>query len=147
MKTTEDPVVVEQSFNAPADAVWRAITELDRMKQWYFDCIPEYNTEDGFETRFNIESGGRNFMHLWKVTEAVPLKRLTYDWKYEGYSGDSFVTWELFEEGGNTTLRLTAKVREDFPDDIPEFKRKSCQAGWEYFIKQNLKGYLEGRSV
>jgi uncharacterized protein YndB with AHSA1/START domain len=144
MKASDDTIVVKQAFKASLDTVWRSITELDQMRRWYFENIPSFKPEVGFETSFNVQSGGRDFMHLWKVTEVVPLKRLSYDWKYEGYPGDSFVVFELSERGGATTLRLTVTVRKDFPDDIPEFKRESCIVGWQYFIKDRLKRYVEG---
>ena len=143
MNKNDDPIVVEQTLKATIDAVWRAITEPDLMRQWYFENITAFKPEVGFETQFNVQSGDRNFLHLWKVTEVIPLKRISYDWKYEDYPGDSFVVFELLERGKSTTLRLTATVREDFPDDIPEFKRESCIAGWEYFIKLRLKEHLE----
>ena len=54
------------------------------------------------------------------------------------------VVFELYEHGDSTTLRLTLDIREDFPEDIPEFKRKSCIGGWEYFIQGRLKEFLEG---
>lgn len=142
MKKNDEPVIVRQTFNTTVDAVWSAVTEVDLMRKWYFENIPDFKPEVGFETQFNVESGDRNFMHLWKVTEVVPSKRISYDWRFEGYPGDSFVTFDLFEKGDSTTLRLTVTVREDFPDDIPEFKRQSCIAGWEYFIKGRLKEYL-----
>ena len=143
MKASDGPIIVEQSFDAAATTVWQAITDIDQMRQWYFDNIPAFKPEVDFETQFNVQGGDRDFLHMWKVTEAMPLKRISYDWTFEGYPGDSFVTFELFEKGRSTTLRLTVTVREDFPDDIPEFKRESCVGGWEYFIKGRLKEYLE----
>lgn len=144
MKTSDNPIVVEQTFDASLDTVWKAITAIDLMRQWYFDNIPAFKPVVGFETRFNVQSGGRDFLHLWKVTEVVPRKRISYDWRFEGYSGDSSVAFELFNNGESTSLKLTVTVRQDFPDDIPEFKRESCIDGWKYFIKERLKEYLEG---
>jgi uncharacterized protein YndB with AHSA1/START domain len=125
------------------EAVWSAITEIDQMRQWYFENIPSFKPEVGFETQFNVESQERNFLHLWKVTEAVPLKKIKYTWKFEGYPGDSFVVFELFEHNNGTKLRLSTEVLEDFPADIPEFKRESGVAGWTFFIKKSLKEFLE----
>lgn len=142
MKTSDDPIVVEQSFDATVDTVWRAITEIDLMRQWYFDNIPAFKPEVGFETRFNVQSGGREFLHQWKVTEVVPRKRISYDWRFAGYPGESSAAFELFDNGKSTTLRLTVTVHEDLPEDIPEFKRESCVEGWKYFIKERLKEYL-----
>jgi uncharacterized protein YndB with AHSA1/START domain len=143
MKTTDDPVVVEQSYNATAKTVWNAITQVDLMCQWYFDNIPAFEAKVGFEIRFDVRHEGRVFPHLWKVTEVVPEKKLVYDWKFDGYAGDSYVVWELSEENDTTMLRITCHVREDFSDDIPEFRRESCVAGWEYFLQQSLKEFLE----
>jgi len=33
-------------------------------------------------------------------------------------------------------------VLEDFPQDIPEFKRESGLAGWTYLILESLQKYL-----
>ena len=81
---------------------------------------------------------------MWRVTEVVPVKKIAYNWKFEGYRGDALVVFELSRQNNATTLTLTNIVRESFPDDIPEFTRESCIAGWEYFIKQSLKKFLEG---
>jgi uncharacterized protein YndB with AHSA1/START domain len=98
----------------------------------------------GFETQFSIANDGREFLHKWRVTEVEPLKKLKYNWTFEGYPGKLFTVWELSEEGGSTRLRLTAQVLESFPQDIPEFKRESGVAGWDYFIGERLKEYLSG---
>ena len=116
---------------------------MDQMRQWYFDNNPAFEAEVGFETQFNVQSGGRDFLHVWKVTDVVPPKRITYDWRYEGYPGDSFVTFELFERDDSTKLRLTHQARETFPQDIPEFVRQSGLEGWTFFIKKSLSDYLE----
>ena len=143
MKESDDPIVVEQKLEAPVETVWNAITEIDLMRQWYFENIPDFKPEIGFETQFNVRSEERDFLHQWKVTEVVPPKKIAYDWRFDKYQGDSSVVFELLREGGATLLRLSVFVRESFPEDIPEFTRESCIAGWEYFIGQRLKDFLE----
>ena len=143
MKKDEEPIVVEQTFNSSVDTVWNAITSLDQMRQWYFDNITSFKPEVGFETEFNVQSQDKNFIHKWKVTEVIPAKMISYNWNYEGISGDSFVKFELFEDNKLTKIRLTHQVLENFPDDIPEFKRESGIEGWTYFIKKRLKEFLE----
>ncbi len=143
MREIQEPIIVEQTFEAPINKVWKSITDIDQMRQWYFENIPSFESKVGFETQFNVRSKDRNFFHIWKVTEVVPMKRLSYDWKYDGYQGDSSVLFELFKQSDSTKLRLTHMVTEKFPEDIPEFTRDSGVAGWEYFIKQSLKKYLE----
>ena len=143
MKEIDKPVIVEQNFNTSVSEIWEAITNHDQMKQWFFENIESFRPEVGFETQFNVQSQDRNFLHLWKLTEVIPLKKITYNWKYEGYSGDSFVMFELFEQNNHTKLRLTHKIVESFPNDIPEFSRESCFEGWNYFIRERLKEFLE----
>ncbi len=143
MRKGDDPIIVEQSFNTSIESVWKAITDVDRMRQWFFENIPSFKPEVGFETQFNVQSGDRNFLHKWKVTEVVPLKKITYNWKYEGYPGDSFVVFELFEQNNLTMLRLTHQVHESFPQDISEFKRESGVEGWTFFIRKSLKEFME----
>lgn len=82
-------------------------------------------------------------MHLWKVTEVTPLKKIVYDWKYEGNVGDSSITFELVENEGRTTLRVSHEVTESLPDDIPELERESGVAGWNYFINDRLISFLD----
>ena len=143
MKKGDAPIIVEQTFSAPIDAVWKAITQLDLMHQWYFDNIPSFRPEVGFETQFNVSSQGRDFLHMWRVTEVVPLQTIAYSWKFADYPGDALVVFELSKQDASTKLKLTCIVRESFPEDIPEFKRESCIGGWEYFIQKSLKEYLE----
>ena len=95
MRKNDEPIIVEQTFNTSIDTVWNSITEIDQMRQWYFENIPSFKPEVGFETQFNVQSQDRNFLHMWKVTEVVPLKMIIYNWKYEGYPGDSFVVFEF----------------------------------------------------
>ena len=143
MKKNDEPIIVEQTFNASIDALWKAITEIGQMRRWYFENIPSFKPEAGFETQFNVRSQGRNFLHMWKVTEVVPQKMIKYNWKYKDYPGDSFVIWEIFKEGDLTKLKLTVQIEDSFPGDIPEFTRESCMEGWDFFIRKRLKEFLE----
>ena len=143
MKKNDEPIIIEQSFNASIDTVWASITDINHMREWYFMNIPSFEPEVGFETQFNVQSHDRNFLHQWKVTDVNPLKMITYNWKYENYPGDSFVVFELSEQDRSTTLRLTHRVTESFPEDIPEFLRESGVEGWKYFINKSLKNYLD----
>ena len=142
LKVNMAPIIVTHTFPVRPDTVWRAITELDLMRQWYFDNIPSFKAQVGFKTQFPVQSQGRLFTHLWRVTEVVPQKKIVCRWRFEEYPGDSFVTFELWEQKGATTLTLTVNVTESFPEDIPEFQRESCVGGWEYFIGERLKNFL-----
>lgn len=142
MDGTTDPIVVKQLFGSSIDKVWNAITKLDQMKKWYFPVITSFEPLVGFETRFVVQIEDRVFPHLWKVIEVIPQKRISYQWKFEGYPGTGVSTFELTEESHQTGLKLTFTTLENFPQDIPEFKRESGVAGWNYLIKDSLKEFL-----
>ncbi|MGZ4089696.1 MAG: SRPBCC family protein, partial [Bacteroidia bacterium] len=98
------PFTIQKTFNAPADKVWKAITDKDQMKTWYFN-LPEFKAEKGFKFGFpGGPEGGKQYLHLCEVTDVVAGRKLTYSWKYEGYAGISYVTFELFQEGNKTSL-------------------------------------------
>lgn len=143
MKTTEAPVIVNKSFNCTPNRVWEAITNHDKMVEWYFENIPNFKAEKGFKTSFPVKNEDRIFTHLWEVTEVIPQKMITYTWSYLEYPGNSVFTMELFPEGNTTRLEVIHRTTEDFPDDIPEFRRESCLMGWNYFIGERLTYYLQ----
>jgi len=146
MQYSEDPIAVEQSFEVELDRLWEAITELDQMRQWFFENIEAFESKEGFETRFIVKNEGRTFPHLWKITEVDPFKKIVYNWKYGGYAGNSLVTFELSNRVKGSHLKLTHLITESFPQDIPEFHRENCLGGWKWFIKRSLKDYLEGEN-
>ena len=143
MNTQSIPIIVKETYNTTIENLWKTITEADLMRQWFFEQIETFQPEVGFETHFNVQVEDRNFHHLWKITEVVPLKKITYSWKYKGYPGDGFVTFELSEHDNGSALKLTATGMETFPQDIPEFTRESCFGGWNYFIKERLKAFID----
>jgi uncharacterized protein YndB with AHSA1/START domain len=142
-KTTE-PLIVERTFNASVAQVWKAITNRDDMKQWYFD-LAEFKPEVGFQFQFVVEHEGNTFDHRCKVTEVVPQKKLVHTWRYEGQPGDSVVTWELFPEGEKTRLKLTHTGLETFPA-LPAYARKNFEAGWTSIVGTELPNFLAGKN-
>ena len=138
-----EPFIIERTYAAPVEKIWKAITDKNEMKQWYFD-LAEFKAEVGFEFHF---TGGpspeRQYVHRCKITEVVPGKKLTYSWRYDGYKGNSFVTFELFGEGKNTRVKLTHAGLETFPNENPDFAKHNFVAGWTDIIGRSLKEYVE----
>jgi uncharacterized protein YndB with AHSA1/START domain len=145
--TTKDKlteaVVIERTFNAPVARVWKALTDVDQMRVWYFD-LKEFKPKVGFEFEFIVEHEGMTHHHLCKVTEVILQKKLAYTWRYKGHEGDSLVTFELFADGDRTRLKLTHEGLETFPKTAP-FARKNFEAGWTAIIGSELKQFLEGK--
>lgn len=137
------PIVVEQTFEVPVAAVWKAITDKDAMPLWFFEQIADFEPRVGFEAQFTVTVDDLDFVHLWKVVDVVAEQRIAYQWRYEGYPGDSTVTWELFQTPDGTRLQLTHTVHEPFPQNIDALKRESGLTGWQYLIQESLKAYLD----
>jgi uncharacterized protein YndB with AHSA1/START domain len=138
---TTEPFVIEQTYNAPISKVWSAITDKDKMKEWYFD-LKEFKPEVGFEFEFIGGSKEKSYRHLCQVTKVVPGKLLAHTWRYDNYPGSSEVTWELFDEGDKTRLKLTHTGLHSFVTDNADFARSSFAKGWTYITGTGLKNYL-----
>jgi len=137
-------VRIERIFNAPVEKVWSAITDINQMRAWYFPQLEDFKPEKGFETQFNVHHDGKDFMHLWKVNEVVPLRKISIEWMYAGYPGTSMVSFEIFPAADKTRLVLTHEGIESFmPAIYPELGRKNFANGWAAFMDKGLKEFLE----
>lgn len=137
------PVVIEAKFNSSPEKVWEALTVNEKMKVWYFD-LKEFKPEVGFEFRFL--AGGKaekQYLHICKITEVIPGKKIVYSWRYDGYEGISYVSFELLPEGKGTRLKLTHSGLESFPKNNPDFAKENFAMGWKQIIENSLKPYLE----
>ena len=138
-----DPVVVERTYNVPASRVWKAITDKNQMKQWYFD-LEAFVPVVGFEFKFKGQGQqGEKYMHLCKITEVVPEQKLQYTWQYENLEGQSSVSFELFDEGNSTRLRVTHTGLETFAHINSDFSRENFMQGWTELIGKMLKDVVE----
>jgi uncharacterized protein YndB with AHSA1/START domain len=136
-----EPIIIEWLLGAPADRVWKALTDKTEMKKWYFD-IAQFEPRVGFEFTFEGRSDDKIYIHLCRITEVIPGKKLSHSWRYEGYPGLSHLTFELVPEGDKTLLKLTHKGLETFPQDNPDFARESFVGGWNHIIGKSLPEYL-----
>src|SRR5262245_23697211 len=135
------PIVIERIFNAPVTRVWRALTDVEQMREWYFD-LKEFKPQIGFEFEFIVENEGNSYHHLCLVTEVIPEKKIAYTWRYKGEPGDSLVTIELSPDGEKTRLKLTHTGIETFPK-TPAYARKNFEQGWSTIIGTELKQFVE----
>jgi uncharacterized protein YndB with AHSA1/START domain len=138
---TPEAIVMERTLNAPVARVWKALTDVDQMRQWYFD-LKEFRPQVGFEFEFVVEHEGNRYHHLCRVTDVVPEKKIAYSWRYKGEPGDSLVTFELAPEDDKTRLKLTHTGIETFPK-TPAYARKNFEAGWTAIIGSELKEFVE----
>ena len=141
-----EPIIIDRTYNAAPEKVWKALTDGEQMKKWYFD-IAEFKPVVGFEFKFTGGTEEKKYTHICKISDVVPGKKLTYSWRYDGVQGISHVTFEVIKEGNQTRVRLTHKGTDSFPADDPNMKRESFIAGWTHIIGTSLKGYVESAAV
>jgi uncharacterized protein YndB with AHSA1/START domain len=138
---SSEAVILERTLNAPVAKVWKALTDVDQMRQWYFD-LKEFKPQVGFEFEFVVEHEGNTYHHLCRVTEVIPQQKIAYTWRYKGEPGNSLVTFELFAEGDKTRLKLRHSGIETFPK-TPAYARKNFETGWTAILDSELKQFVE----
>ena len=141
-KSKKEPIVLERTFDAGSHDVWQAITDKDKMKKWYFD-VKDFRPEVGLEFQFYAGDEKKKYLHLWKIKEVIPGKKITYSWKYDYDHGVSEVTFELVPEGSRTKLKLKHEGIHNFSPDHPELAKENFVQGWNEIINTGLKEYLE----
>lgn len=145
MKTTDmatTPVIVEKLYDAPIEKVWRALTDISLIKQWYFD-IKEFKAEPGFSYEFLGGDDKVKYLHRCELKEVIPNKKLSFSWEYKENPGYTLVTIDLKEENGKTRIKLTHEGLENLSTADPNFRKESFNAGWESIIGKNLKAVVE----
>src|SRR6476660_112553 len=78
-----EAIIMERTLDAPVAKVWKALTDVDQMREWYFD-LEEFKPDIGFEFEFAVEHEGNTYHHRCKVTELIPQKKIAYTWRYKG---------------------------------------------------------------
>jgi uncharacterized protein YndB with AHSA1/START domain len=128
-------LVIEREvlIEAPAEVVWRTITEPDQMSLWFADRVD-----------LVVEPGAHGYMHFGDqggpvVVETVdPPTRFSFHWNYpreeEPVVGNSIlVEFTLTPEGDERTrLRVTESGQElrDWPDTEKQRYADEHQQGW-----------------
>lgn len=140
-----EPFIIERELNAPVEIVWKAISDKNEMKKWYFDFL-EFKAEEGFEFQFYGGTKEHQYLHICKITEVIPGKKLAYSWRYDDYEGNSIVTFELIPEGNKTKLRLTHTGLDTFPAN-PDFAKENFAMGWTDIIGRSLIAYIDNLNI
>jgi uncharacterized protein YndB with AHSA1/START domain len=139
------PVILERTFKAPIDTVWKAITDVAQMRQWFIKEMGSFKPEVGFETRATVQCEGKpSKVLILTVTEVTAGKRIAYSWQLEGKPGKSHVTIELISDGSKTRLTLMHTGLESHqPEKYPDLSRTNYLQGWVSLIGESLKDFLE----
>lgn len=137
------PITVQYKFSASAEKIWKALTDKNEMKSWYF-TIRDFEPELGKEFDFYESCDGGKYLHHGRILEIIPNKKLKHSWAYPELSDAvTTVTWELQPEDNGTVVTLTHDHIEGFDALGETFSRASFTEGWNSIIGQSLKEYLE----
>ncbi|RZJ34409.1 MAG: SRPBCC domain-containing protein [Flavobacterium sp.] len=138
----KDVIVLKQTFNAAVERVWQALTDEKQMREWYFPDVT-FKPEVGFTTQFNVHHEGKDFLHIWKVAEVIPLQKIAYEWRYGGMPGNSLLELTLTSHEEKTDLTLKHSRLKSFePDQNPALSAENFEQGWRHFMEIGLKDYL-----
>jgi uncharacterized protein YndB with AHSA1/START domain len=131
---TDRRVNLTYEFDAPRDAVFRAWTDPEELKQWwgpgeFTTPHAEVDLRPGGEYVLVMQLPGGEPMRLaGTYREVEPPERLVYTWRWESGNPDtteSVVTVEFRDAGGRTEVILT---QEGFG---PEAPLEMYTVGWE----------------
>src|SRR5688572_32412838 len=95
-KSNQEPIKVERTFNVRSNQVWEAITDKNKMKEWYFD-IKDFKPEVGLEFQFYAGDEKKKYLHISKIKEVIQGKKISNSCKYDYDPGGSGVTFEYFK--------------------------------------------------
>ncbi|UFH57076.1 SRPBCC domain-containing protein [Spirosoma sp. KNUC1025] len=133
------PLIKEFYYDAPIEKVWRALTDKDKIKKWYFPQLQQFDPVFGFTFQFD---DGAEYQKEWIVTNVLEGKTLAHSWAYKGYPRSSEVIFDLFSEGYKTRLKVMQTDLDSFPTH-PHFTRDRFDRGWDNLLGHNLKHLLE----
>lgn len=135
-------ITEELIVKTPIAKVWNALTNPDKMKQWYFD-VKNFKLMDTAEFYF-YEPNGTNFKHVCKILEVIPQKRFRHTWSYPEYSkGVSVLTWRLTQKKELTHIKLVHSGIENFADAGSDFSRENFVVGWQEIVQKDLLDFLK----
>ncbi|MEP7108016.1 MAG: SRPBCC domain-containing protein [Ferruginibacter sp.] len=130
------------NINAVASAVWDALIRPELIKQYFFgtEAISDWN--EGSPIIFKGAWGDKLYEDKGTILIVEPEKLLRFSYwsslsgiedKPENYQ---IITYELFDEGGDSTLSIT---QENIPDENTKMHSEKI---WRKVLN-DLKGLLE----
>lgn len=140
-----DALVARASIDidAPADAVWHALTSPEVIKQYMFGTEAVSDWKEGGEIRWRGEWEGKPYEDKGVILDIEPPRVLSYS-HYSPLSGVPDVpenyhtlTYELSGDGGQTSVTLSQD------NNSTEEERERSQQMWQMML-ESLKKVVEG---
>ena len=129
-------------INAPKEDVWDALTNPDKIKQYFFGTNTISDWKKGSSLKFTGEWEGKSYEDKGTILDTEPCKlfRYTY-WSSMGKLEDkpenyATVTYELVPSGDETILNVTQD------NIVTEETRDHSEASWKWIL-ESLKDFVE----
>jgi uncharacterized protein YndB with AHSA1/START domain len=129
-------VVMERTFNAPREAVFRALIEPQTIPKWWglrrhSTAVDKMDARVGGAWRFVCRDAEGNEFAFRGVHKAIdPPRLLSSTFRYEGIPGDHTVTeTAMFEDLGGAT-KLTATASYATTEDLDGMVASGMESGW-----------------
>lgn len=137
------PLILERMAGSSVEKIWQALTDIQKLRQWFFPMMENFEPKVGFETAFDVHHNGNVYPHLIQVVEAVPNQTIAYTWRYGGYPGNSIVKFGIETVDHQSKITLTHIVTESFEaEKYPGFSEENFKQGWTHFI-ESLQKFVE----
>lgn len=91
------PIVLEIETPASAPEAWAALTEPDRIAEWFTDASPLGKVGDAYRLDFGdgsvvegivqLVEPGRRFAHTWAWADVEPRQETAVSWTVEPIAG------------------------------------------------------------
>ena len=133
----DEVISKEIIINAPIDDVFIAITDANKLTEWFPDIVNLEPKEDGkVEFKFlkeKSENLDKDYHIIGKVIKIIPNKELSYSWRHKDNPDfpDTVVSWKLEQlDKYKTRVVLTHKGFTD--KDKQEYENHD--KGWSWFL-------------
>lgn len=123
-------VVLRRRLKKPIEKVWAAITEPERIADWFTEVVIDPRVGGVYHLRFPNE----NFEMIGEIVAFEPPRLLVHTWPHEDHE-DSLVRYELAPDGEGCRLTLT--------ETLVSRKGLNALPGWHTFLEA-LPGAVDG---
>ena len=132
---------IEQTvtINAPAEKVYRALTEPSELTRWFAtEATSDARSGGQYHLVFTFDDASRNHETKGEYRAAESGKRVAYSWPAGHAKVPTEVDFRLAGKGASTELTM---VHSGWAATTEE-SRKEHEMGWGFFLS-NLKAYLD----
>jgi uncharacterized protein YndB with AHSA1/START domain len=139
-----EKMTVERSIwiNATRERVWNAITDAEQIMKWWG---ADHWEIEKLEVGAGVKFGDAEDQLLATIVVLDPPQKFSIRWPpQEAYHNiEVFTTYELTEENGGTTIKVSETGFEALPEDVRQKRFDQTAKGYETVLA-GLKNYVEG---